>query len=230
MKTSVGIVVTKSVLLLLHLLLIGTNALRCYECQDVMQIQDCRRIVECNLGQKCFYHNKNPRFELRCMNEIQCAAVTSFLSHSAQNGLSQNRIGCCSHSDLCNGVDNSSQTTHVPTTAHSWTTTPLPKIVINAPDKAAYESMVQLSCVTIPPAERYSWKFNGTSTLPAGVSAVQYTPNQGAVAGTDVLTIVKIDATSFGTYTCAGSIHGQMVQFSHFISIMPETIPAVLTG
>ncbi|XP_045185183.2 uncharacterized protein LOC123543157 isoform X2 [Mercenaria mercenaria] len=226
MKTSVGIIATKSVLLLLHLYLIGTNALRCYECQDVIQIRDCRRIVECDLGQKCFY-SKKKTIELSCMREVQCRALEKIL---ALEGHNQNQIGCCSHSDLCNGIDNSSQTAHVPTTTHSWTTTPLPRIVINAPDKAAYKSMVQLSCVTIPPAERYSWTFNGTSTLPAGVSAVQYTPNQGAVAGTDVLTIVKIDATSFGTYTCAGSIHGQTVQFSHFISIMPGTIPAVLTG
>ncbi|XP_060570783.1 uncharacterized protein LOC132729061 [Ruditapes philippinarum] len=210
----------------------GLDALRCYSCHRVIDIEQCTRIVNCDLGSKCLYNQLYESgikvWQLGCMREVQCAAVEHFA------GLSQvdHPIGCCDDTDLCNRLHANISTTnpHVTTTTGPRTTTHQPKIVINAPDQAVYQSMVQLSCVTIPPAEKYSWTFNGTTTLPSSVTTVQYTPTTDALAGTDVLTILKMDLTSFGTYTCTGTIHRISVSASHFIHIMPETIPVGLIG
>ncbi|XP_060569695.1 uncharacterized protein LOC132728099 [Ruditapes philippinarum] len=218
------------ILILLHVS--GLDALACYSCHSVKYVEQCRHIVNCGPGNKCYYNQLFESgikvWELGCMREVQCAALEHYLGISPVH----RPLGCCDDTDLCNRLHANISTTnaHVSTTTGPRTTTHQPKIVINAPDQAVYQSTVQLSCVTIPPAEKYSWTFNGTTTLPSSVTTVQYTPTTDARAGTDVLTILKIDLTSFGSYTCTGTIHGILVSASHFIHIMPETVPVGLIG
>ncbi|XP_060583862.1 MAM domain-containing glycosylphosphatidylinositol anchor protein 2-like [Ruditapes philippinarum] len=73
-----------------------------------------------------------------------------------------------------------------------------------------------------PVADTYTWKFNGTSSLPAGVTEQLISGQTGGGSGIDILHIKNLTESTFGTYTCAATVNGYTTEQSHFIGILAE--------
>ncbi|XP_045185209.2 uncharacterized protein LOC123543185 [Mercenaria mercenaria] len=211
-----------------------TTNRRCLTCDDVLSPKDCERLQECSRDEFCYVHkgiNQNiATFEIRhdlgCMGERQCNALKLAYPQAC--------VVCCNQTDLCNyaacdkwmpaAAPTQVAFTTRPTTKATTTipTTPPPQVVINGPDKDNYMNSTQLTCVTSPPAQSYTWKFNGTGTLPKGITSQQIGIQAGSVAGVDTLQIASLTEAQMGTYTCVATINGQTVEQSHFLGINGE--------
>ncbi|XP_060608427.1 protein amalgam-like isoform X1 [Ruditapes philippinarum] len=108
------------------------------------------------------------------------------------------------------------------TSAAPKTTVPPLAVQINGPNKDHFLKETQLVCVSNPVADTYTWKFNGTFSLPRGVTKQLISGHTSGGPGIDILHIKKLTESTFGTYTCAATLNGYTAEQSHFIGILAE--------
>ncbi|XP_060608429.1 MAM domain-containing glycosylphosphatidylinositol anchor protein 2-like isoform X3 [Ruditapes philippinarum] len=154
------------------------------------------------------------------MGSLQCRAL--------KNAFQSSCVACCNDTDLCNydACDHWSQTTRgahkLVTSAATRTTVPTLAVQINGPDKDHFWKETQIACVTNPAADSYRWKFNGTFSMPMGVTEQLISGQTGGGSGLDILHIKNLTESTFGTYTCAATLNGYTAEQSHFIGILAE--------
>ncbi|KAL3885035.1 hypothetical protein ACJMK2_025134 [Sinanodonta woodiana] len=179
------------------------NFLQCLGCSDyTVEISDCNRIEQCGEDEMCYAHRlmastaQEFRYETGCRPRVQCQGI-------AQAPIINQCFECCD-TPMCNLYKCGSNWTavmHFQTTtspAPAYTTLPTTSVWSLPPPHISGLMMINinantiLSCTSSEPGVTYTWLYQGSRSLPLGVS----------VSRGNHLVIFGAKSSNVGTYTC----------------------------